>query len=271
MSNFSQRMGYEPDDTEITIRDDAPYDLRGVIVNEAYDAGMTPGSLRPIVCRVLQTRADNNNWTEYPNIDREIRDHFDDCPWYKVYDVVEAIHRSLISRDQSGYEERPAQFCSRINSFFRQNGIGWQLVNGRIEIRGEEGFEHTRKEATQELFAAGRATAAKEVHQAITDLSRRPEPDVTGAIQHALAALECVARDVTGDANSTLGKILSRHPDLFPSPLNLALEKLWGFASEQGRHLREGREPTYHDAELTVHVVSAATRYISRKKQDARG
>jgi hypothetical protein len=99
------------------------------------------------------------------------------------------------------------------------------------------------------------------------DLSRRPAPDVTGAIQHALAALECVARDATGERSATLGKILARNPYLVPSPLNTALDKLWGFASEQGRHLREGREPTYDDAELAVQVVSVVARYLSRRHQ----
>ena len=58
-----------------------------------------------------------------------------------------------------------------------------------------------------------------------TDLSRRPNPDITGAIQHAMAALECIARTVCGDGSSTLGALLKRNPDLIPKPLNEAVEK----------------------------------------------
>ena len=41
------------------------------------------------------------------------------------------------------------------------------------------------------------------------DLSKRPESDLTGALQHALAALERVARDVTGRSQ---GDILGANP-----------------------------------------------------------
>jgi hypothetical protein len=93
------------------------------------------------------------------------------------------------------------------------------------------------------LAKAGRTTARDEIHDALTDLSRRPNPDLTGAIQHGMAALECVARDACGDPKATLGDILKRHPDLIPKPLDTAIDKAWGFASEMGRHIREGREP----------------------------
>ena len=93
------------------------------------------------------------------------------------------------------------------------------------------------------MAKAGRTTARDEIHDALTDLSRRPNPDLTGAIQHGMAALECVARDACGDPKATLGDILKRHPDLIPKPLDTAIDKAWGFASEMGRHIREGREP----------------------------
>ena len=46
------------------------------------------------------------------------------------------------------------------------------------------------------------------IHEALQDLSRRPQPDLTGALQHALAALECLARDVTGENKPTLGQLM---------------------------------------------------------------
>ena len=95
MPNFSERMGYQPDDAEITVRHEAPYDLRGVVVNEAHAAGLGPHGLRSIVCRVLQTREDPSNWSAYPNVDGEVRAHLDDCAWYEVYDIIEAIHEDL--------------------------------------------------------------------------------------------------------------------------------------------------------------------------------
>lgn len=104
-------------------------------------------------------------------------------------------------------------------------------------------------------------TAANEIHEALTDISRRPTADVTGAIQHAMAALECVAREVDGSSD-TLGRIIGRLT--LPAPLDGALHKLWGFASEQGRHIQEGREPRFEEAELVVTVASAVSVYLLR-------
>jgi hypothetical protein len=43
------------------------------------------------------------------------------------------------------------------------------------------------------------------------------------------------------------------------------MEKIWGFASEQGRHLREGKEPTQEETELAVHVAAAVATYLAKK------
>ena len=102
------------------------------------------------------------------------------------------------------------------------------------------------------------------------DLSKRPEPDLTGAVQHAMAALECTAREITKNPSATLGDILRRHTNLFPKPLNEAVPKLWGYASETGRHLREGRTPTRLEAELIVGVASSCCTYLAGKLSDSR-
>ncbi len=110
-----------------------------------------------------------------------------------------------------------------------------------------------------------RHTAQNELHSALRDISRRPDPDLTGAVQHALAALECVARDVCGDPKATLGGILERHPGLLPGPLDAAVEKIWGYASEMGRHVREGREPQRAEVELLVELAAAVSTYLVKK------
>lgn len=115
------------------------------------------------------------------------------------------------------------------------------------------------------LGESGQSTAGTELHEAIQDLSRRPEPDPTGAVQHAMAALECVAREITGDSKATLGEIIKRFPDAIPKPLDSAIDKAWGFASEQGRHIREGRAPERDEAELIVGLAAALCTYLVRK------
>jgi hypothetical protein len=152
-----------------------------------------------------------------------------------------------------------------VNTYFGRKGVGWQLRDGRIELRGPEVFEALVRPTAERLDAGGLATASAEFREALRDLGRRPEPDVTGAVQHAMAAVECIARKASGDSQATLGDVLNRFPDLVPQPLDTALVKAWGYASEFGRHLREGRVPSYNEAELVVMISAAIASYLERK------
>lgn len=269
MDKFSARHGFEAPDAEITVRREAPAALREIVVDIAYEAGLTPHNMRALVCTLLRIPEDRGNWSAFPNVDGEVRGNLFGCEWYEVYDVIEAIHRRLASRDEEEpwdrVESRAEYFAAELNKYFRRYGIGWQIVGGQIQVRGPEAFETALKEAQTALSTSGRSTASNEVHQALVDLSKRPEPDLTGALQHGLAALECVARDVTGEPKATLGAILGRYKTLLPPAINEAGEKLWGFASEQGRHLREGRDPSSEEVELAVHVAAALATYLSKK------
>ena len=117
------------------------------------------------------------------------------------------------------------------------------------------------------LTSTGLRTAQQELHEALMDLSRRPDPDISGAIQHSMAALECVAREVTGNPRATLGEIIKRNPGLIPKPLDDAVAKAWGYASEHARHIREGRMPSYEEAELVVGLCASVSTYLVKKKK----
>ena len=266
MAIFSERQGLSRPDAEITVRNDAPDDLRDAAATIAYTAGLKPSDLRGIVCQVVMTAPNRNNWSEYPNIDGEARDYLRDAPWFEVYDIIEAITAFLRRHPRAGQDQRPgfAVFEEQLNRFFRRRGIGWQLVHDRIEMRGSEAFEAAVRQGRDALRSQGKTTAANELHEAIQDLSRRPEAEVTGAIQHAMAALECIARD-KALSKDTLGQLIQRNPDLFPKPLDKAVELIWGFGSNQGRHLMEGKAPAFDEAELIVGLSGVLCRYLTRK------
>jgi len=137
------------------------------------------------------------------------------------------------------------------------------MTGGRIVYRGSESFAETTREAVEKLANTGRNAAATEIHEALQDISRRPTPDVTGAIQHAIAAFECTARDVTGEPNLTLGRLVPRL-SLAP-PLDTAIEKLWGYASERARHIREGQKVVTEEAELVVSVACAVSTFLTKR------
>jgi hypothetical protein len=158
MSTFSQRHGYEPPEAEISVRHDAPEWLRDLIIDLAYEAAFKPSELRSYLCRVLLESANPGNWSEFPNIDGEVRGLLSAAPWFYVYDLIEWLYAK---RDSSGGEAwdlqssaTPAQFAETINRAFRRKGVGWQLVDGEIQVRGTEVFETFVREAARFIDAA---------------------------------------------------------------------------------------------------------------------
>jgi hypothetical protein len=256
---FSDRHGYGNPAPPISVREDAPQDLRFAIAAIAKTAGMGPKAIREIVCRVLFVAPDPNNWSDYPNIWDEVLALLLGCEWFKVYDIAEALWRHL-----DDYGDSQLIFQDELNRLFREKGIGWELKDSGIMFRGGETFAVVTTETVAVLRQRGRGTAANEIHEAIKDISRRPAPDRTGAVYHAIAALECTARDVSGEPKLTLGDLVPKL-DL-PKPLDQAVTKLWGFASERARHLREGGEVGNDEAELVVGIACALCEFLAKRK-----
>jgi hypothetical protein len=262
---FSKRHRYTTS-KEISIREDAPESLHYFVLQTAIDLGWAPSSLRTILCRVLRVPPDSGNWSEYPNVWGAVEGLMYRCEWYKVYDVIEAMYARFSKHDSENRQQDAPQFAEAVNPLFLEEGIGWQLVNGQIVTRGTEAFESVVTEATAALEGTERPTAAKHLHEALQDLSRRPDADLPGAVYHAMGSLECVARDLSGDTKATLGEILKRYPGLLPKPLDEALSKIWGYASNEARHVEEGREPRREEAELLVGLAAALSTYLTRKQ-----
>jgi hypothetical protein len=213
---FSRRHGFKSA-KDITIREDAPASLRSFVLQTArHLLGRRPASLRRLVCQTLRFPPNEANYRQ-EQIWMEVQALMNTCPWYKVYDIIEALYASLSERELHFNKDSTGLFTNEINSFFIDEGIGWQLVDGKIVTRGTEAFETMVTEAASALETSQRLTAAKHLHEALEDLSRRPKPDLPGAAYHAMGSLECVARDLTGDSKATLGEILKRHPAYFQS------------------------------------------------------
>ncbi|MDE0177365.1 MAG: hypothetical protein OXP36_02105 [Gammaproteobacteria bacterium] len=259
---FSDRHGYRPTAKPITVREDAPADLRGAITMIAEGVGMEPRAMRQVICQVLLKQPDPNNWSAYPNVWNEVVWLLEDAPWYKVYDIAEALYAELGAKRP--WEPQPADdFERRLNDFLVENGIGWELRDGQITHRGSDAFAKSTHEVPERLDDTGLQRVANEMREALRDISRRPEPDITGAIQHAMAALEATAREATGQSNPTLGKLVSLL-DL-PPPLDQAVHKLWGYASDRGRHIREEQLVGYAEAELIVTVAGSLCAFLASR------
>lgn len=79
---------------------------------------LKPSTLRDIVCGVLRTRPNSDNWSEYPNVWGEVQRLVSCCEWFRVYDIVETLSRHASQQSL----EQPFEVA--INDFFREKGIG---------------------------------------------------------------------------------------------------------------------------------------------------
>ena len=121
--SFSDRQGYRSGDVEIVVREDAPADLRYGIPQIARILGMSFTSIREVVCRTLLVLPDPGNWSEIPNVRDEVNYLVGDCPWFKVYDIAEALHDDLRYDCQE-------EFAKRLNQFFAKEALAgkWLMV-----------------------------------------------------------------------------------------------------------------------------------------------
>lgn len=258
---FSRRLGVRPRGDGPLIHHDAPESLRVVTMSLLHDQlNKSPSWIRDVICGVRRVRPNPSNWSPYPNIWGEAQDLVYGAEWFEFYDFVEACADSL------QHNVELTQFESAMNQLFDEESIGWHLVDGILEIQGDQLLEDLIEDSHEELEASGFDVASQELREARTDLSRRPDPDLSGAMHHAMAALEAVAREATGESKKTLGDIIKRHPGLLPPPVDEAASKLWGFASEQGRHGSEGRTLEWAETMLVVGTAAAMCSYLIAKR-----
>ena len=254
LKSFSKRNGYASEEVKIIIREDAPEYLRYFIIIEALQCGISIQDLLVIVCRILY-EAPQGNWS-HQYIQDEINNHIMKCEWNKAYDIAEAVYFQL---KKDSFEKRHIQYAEKFNELCIEKGIGWQFQNDHITAR--TGIDNVIFNLSlKKLDTEKHATAKNEIEEAMHDISKRPA-DLTGSIQHALAALECVARTISGK-NETLGKLIADNPKLIPKPLDEAVKKIWGYASEKGRHLREGHLPSFHEALFIVGLSTSLVTFL---------
>jgi len=264
--SFSVRHGISPDRSKAPVLDDAPEKVRvGLLGVLQTQFTLSDDAILEVVCSVLGVFEQGNWGGDF--IRNEMLTHIQRAKWYEIYDIIEEFYQYFLSRDQRGVTDGASrEYEEAINKLLIRANVGWEMVDGQLQARSDEESQRLFNDAVEALGSAGFSTSTDELREAIRDISRRPEPDITGAIQHAMGALEAVARVVSDEPKMTLGEIIKAHAELFPKPLDDALQKMWGYSSnEGGRHGKEGHELGYEEAFLVVSVVVALCPYLLSK------
>lgn len=272
---FSERHGFDAL-PEIAYRDELPPHLKGALIDllkkyvgakvmmDAAHRIFDPFGISPFPKKVRKGKG----MSDRDVADKELEAFTSDAAWYQVYDLAEQIYSELVFyEDELGPhpDEEPRAYPMQldITKFFELAGIGWKMDGGRIVSRFDPVFEASVRDAGEALRTAGRTTAATQLREAMAALSRRPEPNLSGAVFHAMAAFEALARDVARLPKATVGEIVKKRRDLFPKPLDKSLEMLWGYASNEARHASETRAVALKEATLLVRLAAALIVYVS--------
>lgn len=158
-----------------------------------------------------------------------------------------------------------------MNAFFVKKGIGWKLVDQRLEARYSDAKAQTLDLALDLTKKQGSTKVQEALRLALAALSRRPRADVSAAMRHASEALESAMREVTGDSEITLAELLKVYPKLMPKPLHVVLAGLLDFGSEAGQAFDEGIELGFAEAQLHVGMTAAAVSYLLSLKPKEMG
>lgn len=220
-------------------------------------------SFRAELCRVKFQEPDPSQWSVNSFMRQEVEQLLFDCEWNRIYDLAERLYSALNDSDEENSVQRQGQFEDALNEFFVVKGYSWKMKNGLIAYRGGESFEATLKNAQEALSQHGRETSKHEISEALSCLSRRPAPDLTGAVQHAYAAMECAARNEV-NSTDTFGRILAQKPQMLPSELVDPIKALWKYGSNNARHLVEGGAMPDREVELVVGIAATLSTYLSR-------
>ena len=122
------------------------------------------------------------------------------------------------------------------------------------------------RQSVASLEEVGYGKAAREVHAGLMGFLSIPL-NLTAPILYSMAVLEGMASAVTG-RKPQLGKIISDSSlQLLPKDFGIAIEKLWGFASERVRHFSKGSPTTDQaEAKLTFSIACATCIFLLKKK-----
>src|SRR5713101_3430188 len=185
---FSKRYGFKETPSRL-VRDEAPKNLRAVLLAVFERYGYGPKYVGNLICRIKRYIPEEHlghqpNWYVISLMMNQLE-------WHEVYDLVERLCADGV--------QSKSQLEREINELFEEYGIGWKVVDGVVKERGDETHERLVQNAVGALQATGRTTAADEMKMAITALSRRPEPDTRAAVSRVIGAVEALARDVAKD------------------------------------------------------------------------
>ncbi len=239
------------------IYDDAPDALRSGLREVLQDLGyQTPTQQRRILCGALRTLPDNDNWSDYPNIESEVSELLKTEPWFKFFDALERIPKHLSGRS-SGPFNKTAIYYDRMNVLLAEEHIGYRFESNRLVRVGTDEFHEAVADAWHALQDERFAKVRQQFKRACEFRDDFP-PDWPNAIKEAVNSVEGLLQVIFERPGVSLSKIPL--PADLPNGIHKMFQALYVHGSQTtgSRHAGiGGEEPTGPRAELAVHTAAA--------------
>ncbi len=189
------------------------------------------------------------------------------CTWHEFYDICEIIWANLYSE----YSTNHINFTEQVNTLFREEQLGFEIREGKVE-KISSGFVDTKiKEARYLLKQPGFKGADQHFEKAIKALNIRPNPDVENCIKDAVSAIESVGRIIINDENALLSDIIKGavKKGIIPQPLDQTFQKLYAYRGNEpgiAHGAVDISKVTEDEAELILAISAAMIIYLVKKR-----
>lgn len=188
------------------------------------------------------------------------RKHYFMLGWDEIYDLIEFTYGWIEANSPDFLED----YVLLINSALETENSAYRLLKGYIV---EVVSKHELVEVENSLLQPDTYAPVKEhLHQAVSLLSDRKQPDFRNSTKESISAVESLTLIVTGK-KGTLGqllKLMEKNKSIPPSIKN-AYSALYGYTNNENgiRHaMLEKSELTYADARYMLIVCSAFVNYV---------
>ncbi|MCK4402507.1 MAG: hypothetical protein KAV98_01880 [Dehalococcoidia bacterium] len=189
------------------------------------------------------------------------------CQWLQFYDMCEVLWQGL------EYECERDSLSEEINTLFREEHLGFELKDGKVEKIGAAFIDARVNEARYLLKETEFKGADKHFEKALKALNIRPNPDAENCVKDAVAAIESVGRIIVKDGKAMLSDIIKdmARDGLIPRPLDEAIQKVYAYRGSQpgvAHGLVGTSKVTIDDAEFVLAMSAAIIIYLVKKRQN---
>jgi tetratricopeptide (TPR) repeat protein len=193
-----------------------------------------------------------------------IEDLIMNCQWWQFYDACEVLWQSSLKYTRD-------ELAEEINTLFREEHLGFELREGKVEKTGSGFIDARVKEARYLLKEPEFKGADEHFEKALKALNIRPNPDVENCIKDAVAAIESVGRIIVNDEKPLLSDIIKEmaKSKIIPKPLDEAIQKIYAYRGDQpgvAHGLVGASKVTVDEAEFVLAISAAIIIYLVKKR-----